>query len=640
MRAHYWQFLINTEGQPIQDANISVYIANTTIPASIYQSEYGGSIVPTIPQFSTTPEGYFEFWVDTSDYAGDTKFKIAWEKTGISTGFIDFVDVFYTMAVDETDVDILKNKTLSNFLAYKWEEHRLHNDIIDDVTSVHNIHSVDESDTDSDKNKLISNNLAKIWDDHLTDPAVSGAHGLEPVDENNINADYNKLLSNSIAKRWEDHVTVDSTVIDGSRAFINPVGGITPTSGTHLTTKDYVDTEITSAGLVYTLIDGSRPFTGTIEGVTPTSGAHLTTKDYVDSAISTSGSAYILIDGTIPFTGTVGGVTPAASGDLATKDYVDTTIAASGGGPEYTLVDGTRPFTSTVGGITPAASGDLATKDYVDSVAGSGGGGPEYTLIDGTRPFTGTVGGVTPAASGDLTTRDYVDSAITSAGLTYTLPDGSIPFTGTVGGITPAASGDLATKDYVDTTIAASGGGPEYTLVDGTRPFTGTVGGITPAASGDLATKDYVDSVAGSGSSDLKNDTWMKSDNYADTGLVNILKVNTDDEIVMGGTLHSGSIEASENSGAVVLFDMSVSSSAASGTEESVGIKIDGDIVLKCYSTSDGVGGIENKTVKVEDVLNIKPGSEPSTAIEGDIYMDSGTHKLRCHNGTIWNDLF
>lgn len=39
-------------------------------------------------------------------------------------------------------------------------------------------------------------------------------------------------------------------------------------------------------------------------------------------------------------------------------------------------------------------------------------------------------------------------------------------------------------------------------------------------------------------------------------------------------------------------------------------------------------------------VMKFTPQTEPSTAIAGDVYYDSGTNKLRCYNGTIWNNLF
>jgi hypothetical protein len=38
--------------------------------------------------------------------------------------------------------------------------------------------------------------------------------------------------------------------------------------------------------------------------------------------------------------------------------------------------------------------------------------------------------------------------------------------------------------------------------------------------------------------------------------------------------------------------------------------------------------------------LALTPGSEPASAVAGDVYFDSSSAKLRCYNGAIWNDLF
>ena len=44
--------------------------------------------------------------------------------------------------------------------------------------------------------------------------------------------------------------------------------------------------------------------------------------------------------------------------------------------------------------------------------------------------------------------------------------------------------------------------------------------------------------------------------------------------------------------------------------------------------------------VGIGQVLNLAPGAAPVSPAAGDIYFDSTTAKLRCHDGTIWQDLF
>jgi hypothetical protein len=40
------------------------------------------------------------------------------------------------------------------------------------------------------------------------------------------------------------------------------------------------------------------------------------------------------------------------------------------------------------------------------------------------------------------------------------------------------------------------------------------------------------------------------------------------------------------------------------------------------------------------DVVSYTPSAQPASASAGDVYYDSTTNKLRCYNGTTWNDLF
>ncbi len=42
----------------------------------------------------------------------------------------------------------------------------------------------------------------------------------------------------------------------------------------------------------------------------------------------------------------------------------------------------------------------------------------------------------------------------------------------------------------------------------------------------------------------------------------------------------------------------------------------------------------------VKDLMRLEPSTAPASPSAGDIYFDSATGKLRCHDGTGWNDLF
>ena len=51
------------------------------------------------------------------------------------------------------------------------------------------------------------------------------------------------------------------------------------------------------------------------------------------------------------------------------------------------------------------------------------------------------------------------------------------------------------------------------------------------------------------------------------------------------------------------------------------------------------VSGADGK-VTLSEALNVAPGTAPSGPVAGDLYFDSGSAKLRCFDGTVWQDLF
>jgi len=62
---------------------------------------------------------------------------------------------------------------------------------------------------------------------------------------------------------------------------------------------------------------------------------------------------------------------------------------------------------------------------------------------------------------------------------------------------------------------------------------------------------------------------------------------------------------------------------------------------IEFYTTPAGsVTPVRRLNLKQGGALRFIPQTQPGTAEAGDVYYDSGTNKLRCHNGTIWNDLF
>ena len=289
-RRHYWQFLVTDEGNPIENAEITIYIAGTSDTANVYLDEFGGNATASSPQTYTSRKGYFEFWIaDTTEpngYFFDQKFKIGWKAPGVSAGYIDYIDVFSTSVaeVDVTSTDPLKNKVVSNLLAKGWEDHRFEKIGTGGVVSIHGIYPINEiqfDDTDTDntaRNKLVNNIMGHNWESHsntyydsvtnafrftmltgdyevtdVTQGAPGNPHGIDVIDVTDTNTDNNKLVSNAFGKRLWDHVTdpnVDDhhiySHVDGTRDYTAPVGYLSAItynslSGTDFVTKSMVE---------------------------------------------------------------------------------------------------------------------------------------------------------------------------------------------------------------------------------------------------------------------------------------------------------------------------------------------------------------------------------------------------------------
>lgn len=59
-RSHYWQYILNSEGQPLGGAVIRVFRTLSSDPIILYTQSAGGDPVPSVTSRS---DGFFEFWV-------------------------------------------------------------------------------------------------------------------------------------------------------------------------------------------------------------------------------------------------------------------------------------------------------------------------------------------------------------------------------------------------------------------------------------------------------------------------------------------------------------------------------------------------------------------------------------------------
>ena len=250
-RYHFWGFIVNEAGEPIENAEVSIKLAGTDTLACLYLDEFssyttcGDPSFPSGPQLQTLDNGYYEFWVadetEPHGYRYDQKFKIQWERIGIAKGMIDNVNVLpltmpvfpanistCTSAGTSASISTEMNKLVSDALVCKWDKHSRQ---LVDISDPHGLEFVDITKTDTRPNKIISNELGWIWSQHeqstiqLYNVSAGPPHNLHEVDLNSVDPIRNKVVSNkdmhelyiNMMRSYEkliiqsDWVTVDST---------------------------------------------------------------------------------------------------------------------------------------------------------------------------------------------------------------------------------------------------------------------------------------------------------------------------------------------------------------------------------------------------------------------------------------------
>lgn len=169
-RVDYWQYLLDSQGNPLQYANVRVYLAGTSIEANIYLDETFGSVTKSsVENLRTDQYGFIQFWIGDryeveGGYPNEQAFKVVWQNT--VDGIQEEIDNLYVFTPVERIItdDSIKgdpnnrdlNKVVSNKQGYKWEEHV---DSIVPSASPHGLAPVEFFDTDDTKNKVISNKL-------------------------------------------------------------------------------------------------------------------------------------------------------------------------------------------------------------------------------------------------------------------------------------------------------------------------------------------------------------------------------------------------------------------------------------------------------------------------------------------------
>jgi hypothetical protein len=118
----------------------------------------------------------------------------------------------------------------------------------------------------------------------------------------------------------------------------------------------------------------------------------------------------------------------------------------------------------------------------------------------------------------------------------------------------------------------------------------------------------------------IAKNNWISASNSSGTEIVNMFKVNANNQIEVGAPLNIGSFEFSPNSGLVTFADMPVTSAAPLGSPQGYAFKVDGDNIMTIYSESNGAEGIQNRRIGIgttspASTLSIKgAGAAPTTS--------------------------
>jgi hypothetical protein len=210
-RYHYWQYIVDEEGSPLDSVDISFYLSDQpTVFANIFLNPTTGAITTTEQAgLKTDANGFFEFWVGDpweveGGYEHSQKFRLEWYKAGIIAGAIDPVDIFPPLpSVDETASGQAigerekKNKLISNALAYKWNQHI---DLPVPSASPHDIQPVVFCDTDNEFNKVVSNRLInKMYQGALSAGDVTLDSSVADMFTSSISASDLLLITNPLS---------------------------------------------------------------------------------------------------------------------------------------------------------------------------------------------------------------------------------------------------------------------------------------------------------------------------------------------------------------------------------------------------------------------------------------------------------
>jgi hypothetical protein len=137
----------------------------------------------------------------------------------------------------------------------------------------------------------------------------------------------------------------------------------------------------------------------------------------------------------------------------------------------------------------------------------------------------------------------------------------------------------------------------------------------------------------------LANNGWISSVNSDDSGFVNMFRVNSDNQIEVGGPMLIGAFEFAPDSGLVTLADMPITSASANGSIHGYSLKADGNNVLNVIAAADGAGGTQYQRIGIG---TIAPGEKLTVDgnVEADAYYHSSDINLKTNILSLNNNIY
>jgi hypothetical protein len=203
-RVDYWQYLVDSNGEPLAYAEVRVYLAGTLTEANIYlEPTFGSVTIASDEDLKADKNGFIQFWVGDrwepdGGYGETQQFKIVWQNT------VDGI---------EEEIDNLY--------------------LFTPVRPIQTTDSVKGVPSNKDKDKVISNRQGYEWDTHVDLTLPSGSpHGIAPVEFFTRGFLQSRVISNKLGyQMWNLADLAATTPVDVSGASIHTDTASWNTSG-------------------------------------------------------------------------------------------------------------------------------------------------------------------------------------------------------------------------------------------------------------------------------------------------------------------------------------------------------------------------------------------------------------------------